>query len=174
VRAPIGRGVAVAVIHVALVAGLGGKLLFDRATQPRAWARTAPADPDLPIRGRYVSLRLEAGILPGSNLDGVANGTPGGRSPTFPVTLSVRDGRLEASPADDSGLRARSTTRDGQPVIVLDEPVAYFIPEHAADPSRLGPGEELWAEVTLPRTGPPRPIRLGVKRPGALTPLALE
>lgn len=30
---------------------------------------------------------------------------------------------------------------------------------------------QLWAEVTLPRKGPPRPIRLGVKKGGLLTPL---
>ncbi|MCZ6514734.1 MAG: hypothetical protein O6850_02600 [Acidobacteria bacterium] len=33
---------------------------------------------------------------------------------------------------------------------------------------------QLWAEVTLPRQGPPRPIRLGVKKEGLLTPLDLD
>jgi hypothetical protein len=51
--------------------------------------------------------------------------------------------------------------------------VAFFIPEHADDPSRRAAGEELWAEVTMPRRGRPRPIRLGVKKSdGTLTPLA--
>jgi hypothetical protein len=40
------------------------------------------------------------------------------------------------------------------------EPVAFFLPEHAADPSRLSPGKELWVEVSVPRKGPPRPIQL--------------
>ncbi|MGE3842511.1 MAG: hypothetical protein AB7I50_13075 [Vicinamibacterales bacterium] len=168
------RGVAVAVIHVALVAGLGGKLLFDRSTRPRVWARTAPVDPDLPIRGRYVSLRIEADIMPGSDFDAQPNSTTEGRFRTYPVALSARDGRLVASPAAGGAVRGRPVMRDGQRVIVLDEPVAYFIPEHATDPSRLSPGEELWAEVTLPRAGPPRPIQLGIKRAGQLAPLALE
>jgi hypothetical protein len=30
---------------------------------------------------------------------------------------------------------------------------------------------EVWAEVTLPRRGPPRPIRLGIKKDGVVTPL---
>ena len=30
----------------------------DRATRPRVWVETAPYDPDLPIRGRYVSLQI--------------------------------------------------------------------------------------------------------------------
>ena len=49
----------------------------------------------------------------------------------------------------------------------LAEPVAFFIPEHVPDPSRRPAGEELWAEVTIPRSGPPRPIRLGVMKDGA-------
>jgi hypothetical protein len=42
------------------------------------------------------------------------------------------------------------------------------------DPSVLEAGEELWVEVTLPRSGAPRPIRLGVRKDGVLTPLALD
>jgi hypothetical protein len=109
------RSVALAVIHVALVATLGAKLLLDRATRPRVWVRAVPVDPSLPIRGRYVSLKL------------MTDGTP---------------------------------------------TVAFFIPEHADDPSRRAAGEELWAEVTMPKRGRPRPIRLGVKKSdGTLTPL---
>ena len=51
------------------------------------------------------------------------------------------------------------------------ENLAYFIPEHVPDPSVRPPGEELWVEVTLPRSGPPRPIRLAVKKDGSLTPM---
>ena len=45
------------------------------------------------------------------------------------------------------------------------------IPEHVPDPSRRPAGEELWVEVTIPRAGAPRPIRLGVKKDRVLTPL---
>ena len=59
-------------------------------------------------------------------------------------------------------------------ITVLDDSVAFFIPEHVSDPSIRAPGEELWVEVTIPKKGPPRPIRLGVKKGGAITPLALR
>jgi hypothetical protein len=49
--------------------------------------------------------------------------------------------------------------------------IAFFVPEHIPDPSVRAAGEELWAEVTIPRKGPPRPIRLAVKKDGVLTPL---
>lgn len=109
------KGLIVALVHLAIVGSLGAKLLYDRATRPREWVHVLPVDPDLPIRGRYVRLRIE-----------------------------------------------------GRP---LDDQIAFFIPEHVPDPSIREAGEELWAEVTLPRRGPPRPIRLGVKKNGVLTPL---
>ena len=63
----------------------------------------------------------------------------------------------------------------GNPQVTSAEPLAFFIPEHAPDPTALRPGEELWAEVTLPRKGPPRPIRLGVKKgAGPIVPLNLD
>jgi hypothetical protein len=77
-----------------------------------------------------------------------------------------------AEPAGDrSGEFARVVNRARERVLVLAEPLAYFIPEHAPDPSRRAPGEELWVEVTIPRAGAPRPIRLGVKRDGELKPI---
>jgi len=160
------NGLVVAALHAAIVGSLGGKLLIDRATRPRVWARAAPVDPDLPIRGRYVSLRLEVHQDPA--LDATTVETRG-------VALAARDGRLVAvSPPDAHGLHARPTVRAGERLLVLGPPVAYFIPEHAADPSRLASGEELWVEVTIPRAGAPRPIRLGVKKDGVLTPLDLD
>jgi hypothetical protein len=53
--------------------------------------------------------------------------------------------------------------------------VAFFITEHITDPSRRQEGEELWVEVTIPKKGPPRPIRLGVKKSeGPIIPLAIK
>ena len=110
---PVAKGLIVAGLHVALTASLGAKLLIDRATRPRQWVHVLPVDPDSPLRGRYVRLRIE------------------GRS----------------------------------------ERLAFFIPEHVPDPSIRRAGEELWAEVTIPKRGAPRPIRLAVKKDGVLTPL---
>jgi hypothetical protein len=66
------------------------------------------------------------------------------------------------------------STRDGRRIATLDQPLAFFIPEHVPDPSVRAPGEELWVEVTLPKQGAPRPIRLAVKKGGVLTPLDLD
>ena len=162
---PLQKGLVVAVIHVALIAGVGGKLLVDRATKPRVWVRTAPYDPDLPIRGRYVRLQLEA--VPSDTFVAPL-------SYDRPVTLAVKDGRLVASPADLGPVTARISARDDERIALIAEPVAFFIPEHVPDPSIRAPGEELWVEVTVPDAGPPRPIRLGVRRGGQLSPLVLD
>jgi hypothetical protein len=86
--------------------------------------------------------------------------------------LVDRNGRLAAVKSDDVSTQYGSVfARDGERVVRLNEPIAYFIPEHAADPSQRPPGEELWVEVTIPKSGAPRPIRLGVKKDGQLTPI---
>src|ERR1700687_3281180 len=56
---PVHKALLLGIVQLALVASLGGKLLADRATRPRFCLKTAPVDPDLPIRGRYVRLRVE-------------------------------------------------------------------------------------------------------------------
>ena len=155
------RGLIIAALHLAIVGSLGVKLLVDRATRPRVWARTGPIDPDSPLRGRYVRLRVE--------------GEPigFGDASDMPVRLTEWKGVLAFMPASDN-LTARITTRDGRRVATLDQPLAFFIPEHVPDPSVRAPGEELWVEVTLPKRGAPRPIRLAVKKDGVMTPLDLD
>jgi hypothetical protein len=158
------KGLVIAAVHVGLVASLGAKLLYHRATLPRVWALTTPHDPNLPIRGRYVSLQLL--VEP----RGVRESKPGSVSQSPPINLGVEGDRLVAEATarpedyDPSDLHLRFIDRRGEKLAVLAEPVAFFIPEHIPDPSRRQEGEELWAEVTIPKKGLPRPIRLGVKK----------
>lgn len=166
------RGLIVAALHVAIVASLGVKLRIDRATRPRVWVRAAPVDPNLPIRGRYVSLRVEAAVASGLDL---SSAQARAYTPPTTVALQVENNQLVAVPSSKStNVTVHGAERDGHRVALLDEPVAYFIPEHVPDPSRRARDEELWVEVTIPRAGPPRPIRLGVKKNGVLTPLTVE
>jgi hypothetical protein len=171
-RSPLYRGLVLAALHLLLVSTLGAKLLYDRSTRPRIWVETAPYDPDLPIRGRYVSLRL---IVEAPDITPPSEAAPGWS--WHPVTLHLeRDhlvARSEPEEKSYSEPSVRFVKRGNAWIPVLNEPVAFFIPEHADDPSRRNPGESLWVEVTLPRVGPPRPIRLGVRTDGPITPLPL-
>ncbi len=169
------KGLVIAALHVGLVLSLGGKLLYDRATRPRVWALAAPYDPELPIRGRYVSLQLV--VEP----RGITETKPGPTwQPPQSIALRVESDRLiaEADPTEQdyapSDLHVRFIQRPDQKLAVLDKPVAFFIAERISDPSRRPPGEELWVEVTIPKKGPPRPIRLGTKKSGGpIVPLDL-
>jgi hypothetical protein len=159
-------GIALAMVHVLLVGSLGLKLLADRARLPRGWARTVPFDPNLPIRGRYVRLRLA--VL-------LADGSDSARAGEYrKVRLRVAGDRLNGVLEDDGPLRVRLDSTAAGLVAGLEDPVAFFIPEHIPDPSLRPTGEELWAEVTVPSRGPPRPIRLGIRRDGVLTPLEIR
>lgn len=170
---PLYKGLAIAAAHVALVASLGGKLLYDRATLPRVWVLAVPYDPDLPIRGRYV--RMQIAVEP----RGIQEPKPEERLPwQQPVILRVEGGRLVAEPNRTgrgpvpSGLHVRFIPHRGEKRPVLEEPVAFFIPEHVPDPSRRPPDEELWVEATVPGKGVPRPIGLGVRKAdGPIVPL---
>lgn len=159
------KGIAVALVHILIVLSLGGKLLYDRATRPRVWVRTGSYDPNLPIRGRYMSLRLEV-QAPWLNTDK--------QYARADVSLGSDKGQLVAYEANtNTGLSISVWRGIGRPVtgpLYLDQAVLFFLPESAPLPSR-GHGEELWAEVTIPRKGPPRPIQLALKKGTEWTPL---
>ena len=173
---PLFKGMIIALIHICIVSSLGAKLLYDRTVRPRVWALATPFDPNLPIRGRYVSLQLA--VEPW----GIQETTPGsGWVPPQSVILRVENGRLVAE-TDPNKLRyepgdnhVRFIQWQDRQLAVLERPIAFFIPEHVPDPSRLQAREELWVEVTIPRKGPPRPIRLGLKKvDGPIMPLDLR
>ena len=129
------KGLVLCAIQTAMVLSIGGKMLMDRASSPRIWVRAMPVDPNLPFRGRYVRLTIDAearGFAPGTLYQ--------------QVSYSVEDGKLVARPTETDGTGARITEERAGPSIAHED-IAYFIPEAAPDPSRRAPGEELWAEV---------------------------
>ncbi len=161
------KGLAVALIHLMIVLSLGAKLLYDRATRPRVWVRTGSIDPELPIRGRYLTLNLEVYSpdfkSPAQNER--QSKIPETYDPGY-VELAVENGQLVAHRTDHPTALMINTWAQrqnrGEHLFLLSSPVVFFVPEHAEAP-RLVRGDELWAEVTIPRKGPPRPIQLAVK-----------
>ena len=172
---PLTRALAVAALQVALIGAVAGTLYYDRATLPRAWMESAGFDPDLPIRGRYVALNL----LPSST---AGAGWPATDGAYVCGRLEVRDGAVVAV-ADEQAVAGMPG--GGSPCFVrrggdaaaatarwqLVQPVAFFLPEHGRDPTLDAQPGELWVEVTLPREGAPRPIRLGLKRDDGIEPI---
>jgi len=94
----------------------------------------------------------------------------------FSANLKVEDNRLEAirmqDPEMHSGGQQVSATRGARcEEMRLDEPVDFYIADTAESPLPLKPDQELWIEVTVPPTGPPRPMQLALKQNGVWKPL---
>lgn len=186
--------VALLLIQLALVSSIAAKYLYQRRSCPRVWVRTAAFDPELPMRGRYLSLQLlvdgcqstlpsaKQAVVP-RNFDGSARGRTyfiGAHQPfQFPAQLKVEGNKLAAIRIEDPVYRAGGVLVDAWPGATCDAfrvhmPVDFFVAEHAALPTPLQPGQELWIEVTIPPNGPPRPIQLALKQDGAWKPLAAQ
>ena len=181
------RAVLLLVVQVVLVLSVAGKYLYERWTRPRVWVRTTQVDPEQPLRGRYVALQLvvDACGLPKSE----ARWTPGYRiyngggvgpgSWEWDVSLGAKDGRLMPSTVT----HPRSPGEVERLTLVADRPCdrallagneEYFVPEHARGPFSLKLGQELWVEVTVPRSGPPRPVQMAVSGAAGWQPLRFD
>jgi hypothetical protein len=181
-------------IQLVLVSSIAGKYLYQRLACPRVWTRAAMYDPEMLMRGRYLSLQLRAdgcqSTLPNAEqavFQRDKNGVAGGptfqinapQSIQFPAKLKVDGNKLEAIriPEDDSrpsGVSVYADPGTSCENMRIDTPVDFYIAEHAADPSRVHAGQELWIEVTVPPKGPPRPLQLALKENGIWKPLAFQ
>jgi len=179
---PLTKGIVVALIQVLIVCFLGAKLLYDRRTRPQAWFLTQRYDPNLPIRGRYLSLQVEVkdprspeeiqqkfaseiqiyqnqrynsfyGFGQECGSIGLRNGSPVAEFDNSPLYGC-------------DNLSFQRWNSNGQTVLRVMEPVLFFIPDTAKDPTSLSRGDEFWVLATIPRKGPPRPIALGIKKTG--------
>jgi hypothetical protein len=168
------KGITLAVIQLLLVASLAAKLLYDRTTQPRGWAKVQTYDPDLPIRGRYLWEQLN---MPAEGFTVERN--ENARNPSWGYMqqwayYSVRDGQLIASstgsPSQPGGWVNVWKNADDTMHARAEQSSFFFIPDTANIPP-LQRGDEMWMEVTLPKKGPPRPIRMALKHNGQFTPL---
>ena len=186
--------IALLILQLVIVSTVGAKYLYERVRCPRVWTRAAAYDPSLVMRGRYLSLQVTVDGC-GSTLPSARDaqfprdisGVPGGstfninapQTVWFQAKLAVRANRLTATRVPDSGSTTGTQTVTAPPGTRCDqmrlaEPVDFYIPEHATDPSWVKPGQELWIEVTVPPKGPPRPLQLALKDNGAWKPLAYE
>ena len=167
----VARGAWIALLQVALLTAVGGKLLYDRAVLPRAWIETTGVDPDLPIRGRYVALNLVLPAVEEAPIEASATLAYG--------RVEVREGRAVAVLVAGDPVMAdaahplafvRNVGLAGERWQTL-VPVAFFLPEHVRDPTLDRQPGELWIEATLPPRGAPRPVRLGLRRDERIEPL---
>ena len=189
-----GTSIVLLLIQVTLVSSIAAKYLYQRRNCPSVWVRTAAYDPETPMRGRYLRLRLTVNgcqsTLPSAlhadfprNIDGTTMPTGFTVKAEYPVQFSaklkVEGGKLLAIRIPEADLKSKGVDVLAMPgssceALSIIEPVDFYIAEHAEDPSWLKPGQELWIEVTVPPQGPPRPLQLALKDKGAWKPLAFQ
>lgn len=182
---------AVVVIQLLLVGSIAAKYYYQRAICPRVWTRAAMYDPELMMRGRYLSMQLQVDGCQSALPFAVQPRIPGvvGRvrprnsfamvGPVYTARIGVKGNQLVAARiAEDGDLSSgeQVSLAPGQScdAIRLLEPVAFYIPEKAVSPLPVQKGQELWVEVTVPPKGPPRPIQLALKDNGNWKPLAFQ
>lgn len=181
---PIRPAVLLLTVQALLILSIAGKYLYERKTQPRIWARAIAIDPEAPLRGRYLSARLladgcslkrsDAQSMPTYEID-QSHAT---RTRSWDVDLRANGGHLVAVSGTQSrpGETGRVYLKDTDPCDRAEvmQGVEYFIPEHAKSPLPLKKGEELWIEITVPMSGPPRPIQMAVSQASVFTILRFE
>jgi len=183
------RSILLIVLQCALVSSIAGKYLYERATRPRVWVRVAQYDPNLPMRGRYLALSppVDACTLP---RDDVAKSSwvpyspdrkPGAEITSWQwrVRTEARDGKLVVIDARNVLPRGDTQTiwlssDQACDRVALSPGIDFFIPDTAQPPFPTKAGEGLWAEVTVPRVGPPRPIQLAISDNGGWKVLKLD
>ena len=173
------RGMVLLIVQFFLVSSIAGKYLYERMTRPRVWVRVAQYDPNLPMRGRYMALSAEVDAcdLPRNKESSVEPywGGPQGKTEYMSwhwnVITKARDGKLVAE--DARSLMPQEVVQSvdlsgGQPCdhVRLSPAILFFISDTANPPLPSKPGQELWAEVTVPAVGPPRPIQLAMSDNG--------
>jgi hypothetical protein len=172
-------GLILLFVQLVLVLSVAGKYLYERQTRPRVWTRAIQFDPSLPLRGRYLALQL---LLDACGLPRDAEHTiqeySVGRPWRWNVSLTAANGKLMPRVENPRSWRNGDTL-----TLFADEPCdrarmstkeMLFIPDRAHPPFPLQPGQELWVEVTLPPSGPPRPIQIALSSAGGFRPLKLE
>lgn len=160
---PRRSAIALLCVQLLLVLSIACKFVYERKVCPRVWVPVGEYDPEALIRGRYLAVQpiVDACALPHDQQHFWSG------SWNWRVSFVAEQGklapRLEEGPKLPPGTSwiVQAKDRSCERTSARGE-LDYFIPEHAKDPFPLHPGEELWAEVTVPPSGPPRPIQLAL------------
>jgi hypothetical protein len=172
----IRAGLILLFVQLVLVLSVAGKYLYERQTRPRVWTRASQFDPNLTLRGRYLALQLllDACSLP-QDAGHAIRPYPG----THPfwqwdVSLAAENGKLVPIVAPQGPETLRLFADKPCDRATLSNQELLFIPDRAKVPLPLQPGQELWVEVTVPESGPPRPIQIALSSAAGFHPLKLD
>lgn len=178
------RGLILLAIQVALVLTVAAKYEWERHTRPTVWVRAEPfaiseeQPKTLSGEKRYGRLQLQADGcgLATANAETENEYMEGGIGPNYVakshrvlkanVRLIAQLGRLVA--VDAGPIRAADVQeiywdmRRPCTEARLLEIVDVYLPKDVSVPYTVPPGAKMWALVTVPQSGPPRPVQLAI------------
>jgi hypothetical protein len=177
------------IVQLVIVSSIAAKYLYQRNTCPRVWTTVVTYDPEMIMRGRYLSMQLhvdacnvklppissfqnEYEIRENFDQHGIASGE-------LDAQIGVRQGKLTVLSLDESRTARNSQLiqlrkKEGCDRAILSTGTEFYLSEHAHSPFPLQKGQEMWVEVTVPPLGPPRPIQLALKQGTTWQPLAFQ
>jgi hypothetical protein len=155
--------IVVLAVQLVLVCSIAAKYLYQRSTCPRVWVRTVAYDPELVMRGRYLSVQLPVdgcqSTLPSAedmDMHHDKDGVPAGKRYTiskalvspllFKARLKVDDNRLVAVRIPESEESYTGQWVSALPGLSCDamrlqDAVDFYLPEHAKDPTPAWRGQ---------------------------------
>lgn len=167
-------------IQLAIVSSIAAKYLYQRTTCPKVWTRAVAYDPEMVMRGRYISAQIYIDSCGVSLPQPARNSNVGPREillfekngismPYLNAKIGTKNGKLVTlqivdevgTNSDDQRIELRSGSDCSESF--LQQPVDFYLSESAKSPFPLVAGQQLWVEVTVPPKGPPRPLGLALK-----------
>jgi hypothetical protein len=170
--------IALLIIQLAIVSSIAAKYLYQRWTCPKVWTRAVAYDPELVMRGRYLSIQLHVnacGIELPHPADYVKQDSSeilfdrkGIATPYIDAHIGIKNNVLAVESLDESGFDKNTMAiqlrqRESCDKAMLIPGIDFYISETAKSPFPLAKGSEVWVEVTVPPKGPPRPIAMATK-----------
>ena len=160
------KGLAVLAIQLALVLSIAVKYAWERHHCPMVWTRVNQFDPFQPIRGRYLAMDLQANACGLSQSDETELGPGSFDTRRWRVVPAVRNGELTGRVVGETYAGPTQQLIWANSVscneAVLSGTSEFFVPEHAKSPFQRKADQQLWALVTVPPSGAPRPVKLAV------------
>jgi hypothetical protein len=185
------KGLIVLAVQTALVLTTAGKYSWERHTRPMVWTRAQlfgemMMEENAQSRYARVYAYADACLLPpkAPEMEEDFENTQNASDLEHPKQFKVRKGRVRTIAKDghlvmvDAGDFAAHGTQEmrwdmRQPCTqarLLDE-IEFYVPAGSSLPLELKPGQSLWALVTVPSQGDPRPIELAISDATGFHPL---
>jgi hypothetical protein len=180
------RGLLLLLLQTALVLSAAIRYQWERYTRPAVWVRVVPLGPNLPGKntiggeGHYgrVQLQVNACGLTTAQIETqqmYQHGKPANTAFSANIKTEVKNGKLiavsagklQAADVQKAGWNSTHSCAEAR----LQQAVDVYLPPNIEVPYTLPDGTTLWALVTVPRSGLPRPIQLATSNAEGFHPL---